>query len=114
MEKQPTGGGVTVGPGSTSSVPKIMVFRPTLEEMGDFSRYLEYMESQGAHRAGLAKVIPPREWVPRKGGYEDIAMTIPSPICQEVSGGQGLYEQYNIQRKPMTVKEFKRIALSDK
>lgn len=113
MEK-PTGGGVTVGPGSTSSVPKIMVFRPTLEEMGDFSRYLEYMESQGAHKAGLAKVIPPREWVPRKGGYEDIAMTIPSPICQEVSGGQGLYEQYNIQRKPMTVKEFRRIALSDK
>lgn len=113
MEK-PTGGGVTVGPGSTSSVPKIMVFRPTLEEMGDFSKYLEYMESQGAHKAGLAKIIPPKEWVPRKGGYEDITMTIPSPICQEVSGGQGLYEQYNIQRKPMTVKEFKRIATSDR
>ena len=41
--------------GSTS-IPKILVFRPTLEEMKDFSKYLEYMESQGAHEAGLAKV----------------------------------------------------------
>lgn len=27
------------------------------------------MESQDAHKAGLAKVIPPPEWVPRKNGY---------------------------------------------
>lgn len=35
---------------------KIMTFRPTMEEFQDFNRYLVYMESQGAHRAGLAKV----------------------------------------------------------
>lgn len=35
---------------------KIMTFRPTMEEFRDFNRYLVYMESQGAHRAGLAKV----------------------------------------------------------
>jgi jumonji domain-containing protein 2 len=40
------------GPGG----PKIMVFRPTYEEFKDFSKYIEYMESVGAHRAGLAKV----------------------------------------------------------
>lgn len=34
----------------------IMVFRPTLEEFKDFSRYIHYMESQGAHRGGIAKV----------------------------------------------------------
>ena len=39
-----------------TEVPKIMVFRPTLEEMKDFSGYIAYMESQGAHKAGLAKV----------------------------------------------------------
>ena len=38
-------------------IPKIMVFRPTLEEMRDFSKYLEKMESHGAHLAGLAKVF---------------------------------------------------------
>lgn len=35
---------------------KIMTFRPTMEEFRDFNQYLVYMESQGAHRAGLAKV----------------------------------------------------------
>lgn len=35
---------------------KIMTFRPTVEEFKDFAKYITYMESQGAHRAGLAKV----------------------------------------------------------
>lgn len=113
MEKPSPGGGATGGT-CTSSVPKIMVFRPTLEEMQDFSKYLEHMESMGAHKAGLAKIIPPKEWIPRKGGYDDIEMDIPSPISQVVSGGQGLYQQYNIQKKSMTVKEFRRVAQSDR
>jgi hypothetical protein len=33
-----------------------MVFRPTYEEFKDFSKYIDYMESVGAHKAGLAKV----------------------------------------------------------
>lgn len=36
---------------------KIMTFRPTMEEFKDFNKYLVYMESQGAQRAGLAKVL---------------------------------------------------------
>jgi len=40
------------GPGG----PKIMVFRPTYEEFKDFSKYIDYMESVGAQKAGLAKV----------------------------------------------------------
>lgn len=35
---------------------KIMTFRPTMEEFKDFAKYIVYMENQGAHRAGLAKV----------------------------------------------------------
>lgn len=37
-------------------IPRLMVFRPTWEEFKDFGKYVEYMESQGAHKAGLAKV----------------------------------------------------------
>ena len=37
-------------------IPKIMVFHPTWEEFKDFNKYVLYMESQGAHKAGLAKV----------------------------------------------------------
>lgn len=34
----------------------IMTFYPTIEEFKNFNRYIAYMESQGAHKAGLAKV----------------------------------------------------------
>nr|XP_021139582.1 lysine-specific demethylase 4C isoform X16 [Columba livia] len=93
---------------------KIMTFRPSMEEFREFNKYLAYMESQGAHRAGVAKVIPPKEWRPRKH-YDDIEdLVIPAPIQQMVTGQSGLFTQYNIQKKPMTVKEFKQLANSDK
>lgn len=38
--------------------PKIMVFRPTWEEFKNFTNYIEYIESQGANKAGIAKVSP--------------------------------------------------------
>ncbi|XP_075065448.1 lysine-specific demethylase 4C isoform X1 [Mixophyes fleayi] len=93
---------------------KIMTFRPTLEEFRDFNKYLVYMESKGAHRSGLAKVIPPKGWKPKRH-YDDIDdLVIPAPIQQMVTGQSGLFTQYNIQKKAMTVKEFRRLANSDK
>lgn len=136
---------------------RIMTFRPTMEQFRDFSRYIAYVEAQGAHRAGLAKVrrgeagpegcgdgalcgggwagregrqagrpgrhldpvplpqiVPPKEWKPRKC-YDDIdELVIPAPIQQVVTGQSGLFTQYNIQKKAMTVREFRRIANSDK
>ncbi|NXO30897.1 KDM4C demethylase, partial [Cisticola juncidis] len=51
---------------------------------------------------------------PRKN-YDDIEdLVIPAPIQQMVTGQSGLFTQYNIQKKPMTVKEFKQLANSDK
>lgn len=97
---------------SGAGVPRIMVFRPTYEEFKDFSQFITYMESQGAHKAGIAKVIPPPEWKPRKAGYDLSTMdvTIPAPICQVVTGKQGLYQQINITKKPMTVQEYCKLA----
>ena len=37
-------------------VPKIMTFRPTMDEFKDFNRYIEYIEDNGGHRAGVCKV----------------------------------------------------------
>ncbi|KAM9770803.1 lysine-specific demethylase 4C isoform 1-T2 [Menidia menidia] len=99
----------------TSANPtcKIMTFRPTMEEFKDFNQYLVYMESQGAHRAGLAKVIPPKGWKPRRT-YDDIDdLMIDAPIQQMVAGQSGLFTQYNIQKKPLSVQEFRRLANSD-
>uniref|UniRef100_A0A8D3DKI9 Lysine-specific demethylase 4B n=1 Tax=Scophthalmus maximus TaxID=52904 RepID=A0A8D3DKI9_SCOMX len=92
---------------------KIMTFRPTMEEFRNFNQYLVYMESQGAHRAGLAKVIPPKGWKPRRT-YDDIDdLMIDAPIQQMVAGQSGLFTQYNIQKKPLSVQEFRRLANSD-
>ncbi|XP_063056818.1 lysine-specific demethylase 4B [Engraulis encrasicolus] len=93
---------------------KIMTFRPTMEEFSDFAKYIVYMESQGAHRAGLAKVIPPAGWKPRRS-YDTIEeMVIPSPIQQMVTGQSGLFTQYNIQKKSMSVGEYRKLANSKK
>ncbi|XP_001144352.3 lysine-specific demethylase 4C isoform X4 [Pan troglodytes] len=93
---------------------KIMTFRPSMAEFREFNKYLAYMESKGAHRAGLAKVIPPKEWKPRQC-YDDIDnLLIPAPIQQMVTGQSGLFTQYNIQKKAMTVKEFRQLANSGK
>ncbi|KAK2585911.1 hypothetical protein KPH14_010495 [Odynerus spinipes] len=101
---------------ASRGAPRIQVFRPTYEEFKDFTKYVEYMESKGAHKAGLAKVIPPPEWIPRKSGYnlDTLDLTIPAPICQVVTGKQGLYQQINIQKKSMTVKEYSKLANSDR
>ncbi|XP_046732188.1 lysine-specific demethylase 4A isoform X2 [Silurus meridionalis] len=99
---------------SSFSSKGIMTFYPTMEEFKSFSRYIAYMESKGAHRAGLAKIVPPKEWKPRRS-YDDIDdLLIPAPIQQVVTGQSGLFTQYNIQKKPMTVKEFRKTANSDK
>lgn len=62
------------------------------------------------------QVIPPKEYVPRKSGYDvdKIDITIPAPITQIVSGKQGLYQQINIQRKPMSVQQFRDLANSER
>ncbi|XP_051560815.1 lysine-specific demethylase 4C-like isoform X3 [Myxocyprinus asiaticus] len=102
-----------VGASAANPACKIMTFRPTMEEFKDFNQYLVYMESRGAHRAGLAKVIPPKGWMPRRS-YDDIDdFVIQAPIQQMVAGQSGLFTQYNIQKKPLTVQEFRRLANSD-
>ncbi|XP_049541544.1 probable lysine-specific demethylase 4B [Anopheles darlingi] len=95
---------------------RIQVFRPTWEQFTNFSKYIEFIESLGAHRAGLAKIIPPPEWVPRKRGYDldGLNLTIPAPICQVVAGKLGLYQQINIQKNPLTVKQFAELASTER
>ncbi|XP_043244592.1 nascent polypeptide-associated complex subunit alpha, muscle-specific form-like [Amphibalanus amphitrite] len=97
----------------TEAIPEIMVFRPTYEEFKDFSKYIEYIESQGAHKAGVAKIIPPKEWVPRKAGFkmEDVGeMAIKHPIAQVVTGRLGAYSQVNVLRSRLSVTEFRALA----
>lgn len=60
------------------------------------------------------KIVPPKEWKPRRS-YDNIDdLVIPAPIQQFVTGQSGLFTQYNIQKKALTVGEFRKLANSDK
>lgn len=62
----------------------------------------------------ISQIIPPKEWKPRQT-YDDIDdVVIPAPIQQVVTGQSGLFTQYNIQKKAMTVGEYRRLANSEK
>lgn len=41
------------------NIPKIMTFTPTWDEFKDFNKFVDYIESQGAHKAGICKVSLP-------------------------------------------------------
>ncbi|KAG1689546.1 putative lysine-specific demethylase 4B [Nymphon striatum] len=98
---------------SNMNHPTIMVFRPSEEEFKDFSTYVHFMETKGAMRAGVAKIIPPASWKPRLKGYDDIDdLVIPAPITQQIDGRGGVYNQYNIVKKPVTLKDFREMAES--
>lgn len=93
----------------------IKTYRPTLDEMKNFSEYVRYIHKDGGHRAGLCKIIPPDEYKPRKKGYGDdelYNMIISNPIKQENTGESGLYQQFNLllPKKKMTVRTFKKLA----
>ncbi len=61
----------------------------------------------------VPQVIPPKGWKPRRT-YDDIDdLMIDAPIQQMVAGQSGLFTQYNIQKKPLSVQEFRRLANSD-
>ncbi|KXJ18313.1 lysine-specific demethylase 4A [Exaiptasia diaphana] len=88
---------------------KIMVFRPTRAEFSDFSAYIRKLESHGAHKAGIVKIVPPNEWVPRRN-YNAVDIDIPAPIHQVITGTQGLFQLFNVQKKKLSYKEFKAMA----
>ncbi|XP_029943521.1 lysine-specific demethylase 4A [Salarias fasciatus] len=93
---------------------RVMTFHPSREEFRDFGRYVAFMESQGAHRAGMARVVPPKGWSPRRC-YDDVeALSIPAPLQQVVTGQAGLFTLFNIQKKPLTVQEFRKTSGLDK
>ncbi|KAM9081044.1 lysine-specific demethylase 4D-like [Megaptera novaeangliae] len=93
---------------------RIMVFHPTKEEFNDFDKYIAYMESQGAHRAGVAKIIPPKDWKARQT-YDDINdILIAAPLQQVTSGQAGVFTQYHKKKKAMTVGEYHHLAKSEK
>ena len=65
-------------------IPESMTFKPNMEEFRDFKGYIEQLEKRGAHKAGICKIVPPEEWVPRKAGYgvDTFKFQIEAPVKQ--------------------------------
>ena len=87
---------------------EVMTFRPTLDEFSNFSKYVAYMETMGAHKAGIAKVVAPAGWVPRKCGYDvnEIKLKVQAPLKQKITPASydGSFHTQSIVKQPMTVK----------
>jgi len=94
-------------------------FYPTLEEFSNLTKYVEYMESQGAHRAGICKIVPPKEWVPRREGYNpaDIEGIDIKPVQQDIAVGKfdGAFKTISDRSRPeIDVDGYRRLATSAK
>ncbi|XP_060035660.1 lysine-specific demethylase 4D [Erinaceus europaeus] len=100
------------GGGPQNASCSILTFHPTAAEFADFERYVALMEAQGAHRAGLAKVVPPAGWRARRSydGLEDTR--IPAPLQQLVSGRAGVFTQFHRRRRALSLREYRRLARS--
>jgi hypothetical protein len=88
----------------------IPVFKPTMEEFRNFSIFVENIKDYGL-RAGIVKVIPPKEWkesLPKIPDYLLNQVQIRSAIKQEFQGTSGTFKQINLeQKKVMNIKEWK-------
>lgn len=100
-----------------SSDYEIPVFYPTYDEFKDFSTYIASIEARGAHRIGLAKIVPPKEWKARQFGYKHKQIDdkmVENPIKQEVRGKDGVYSVFNIQQRSIKLSSFQKLANSQR
>jgi len=100
-----------------SSDSEVPVFYPTYEEFKDFSAFISSIEARGAHRIGLAKIVPPKEWLARHMGYKHKEIDekmVENPIKQEVHGKDGAYSVFNIQQRSIKLSSFQRLASSNR
>jgi len=96
-----------------------MTFYPTMDELANFADYVAFMESQGAHKAGIARIVPPKEWIARKAGYDpsEIDIVIKNPVKQNITkttvrGAFTTFADRSI--PPFTLPEYLRLATSPK
>jgi len=102
-----------------TSVMSPKVYYPTMEEFKDFMGFIKTIEAdQSALEAGFCKIVPPKEWIPRKAGYNlaDMNFTIEGPIKQKFQniGDPGCYQTKGIIQPKMTVVEYEKLAHSKK
>ncbi|CAF3483655.1 unnamed protein product [Adineta steineri] len=100
-----------------SSHIEVPVFYPTYDEFKDFSAFISSIEARHAHRIGLAKIVPPKEWIACKTGYKQKRIdekVVENPIKQEVHGKDGVYSVFNIQQPSIKLSSFQKLSASNR
>ena len=115
----PGGGRKTSRRTAALEIPQYHTISPTMEEFSNFPKLIASLEAKNAHHAGIVKIKPPKEWVPRKIGYkpEDFPFNIKKPIEQAfkmVGKRRGCYQAKSIAKTKKTLPEFHEMATSDK
>jgi len=102
-----------------TSIMKPKHYKPTMEEFADFAKFIDKIELEDkANEAGFCKITPPKEWVPRKSGYnlEEMNYTIQGPIKQhfQTIGNTGCFQTKGIIQPKMSVLEYHKMTQSRK
>lgn len=101
-----SGRAAPTGPAS-SAYAECPTFQLTDEDIaGGFEAYIERIEDVLA-KWGVAKLVPPASWQPRKAGYGNLRLRVEKPIRQNASGGRGLWRHYSTTQKDMSLDEFR-------
>jgi len=101
---------------------KPMTFYPTLAEFKDLPKYVSYMESQGAHLAGIVKVVAPPEWEPnnkpkaQRYNPSEMKFKIENPIQQTIkpTPAMGAFESTSQRMPEISIEKFVKLATSDR
>eukprot|EP00088_Acartia_fossae_P062732 TRINITY_DN7593_c0_g2_i10.p1 TRINITY_DN7593_c0_g2~~TRINITY_DN7593_c0_g2_i10.p1 ORF type:complete len:610 (+),score=156.64 TRINITY_DN7593_c0_g2_i10:92-1921(+) len=97
------------------STYKVHTFYPTYREFKNLDSYIKSLEAQGVHKHGICKIVPPKEWIPRKKGYvlEDIDFKIDRPLRQTLKpepGQGGVFRFASSAMNPISVEDYARLA----
>ncbi|KAI6854424.1 hypothetical protein KC318_g22477, partial [Hortaea werneckii] len=79
---------------------KIPVFKPTMDQFRDFSKFIAKVDQYGM-KSGIVKVIPPDEWRDSLPQLDEMVkrIKIKNPITQEFNGAYGTYTQQNVEKQ---------------
>ena len=101
-------------------VHQFKTYEPTMEEFRDFKKFIEKIEEEDqAHLAGIVKIKPPKEWIPRKAGYgidtfSDIVIDRPTKQRFHWQGDRGAYQSKGLIQPKMNVEEYYKMTQSDR
>ena len=81
------------------------VFRPTLDEFKNFSKYIRRIEKNNEN-IGICKIIPPLGWFNRSYDISSLNVNINNPVKQLIAGRAGVFNLTLLEISPMSLNDM--------